>query len=146
MKSFKRSLLALTIAGALATGAAHAQMTNNAVKIGVLSDMSSLYTDLAGAGSVLAAKMAVEDSGIEKRGVKVEIVSADHQNKPDVGSAIARRSGTRSIPTTRDAPRCSAIRADICPIGPSPSTTTVPPGGTSAYSTACHAVGTTSER
>ncbi len=53
--------------------------------------MSSLYTDLAGAGSVVAAKMAVEDSGIEKRGYKVEIVSADHQNKPDVGSAIARQ-------------------------------------------------------
>ncbi|HKU87532.1 MAG TPA: ABC transporter substrate-binding protein [Casimicrobiaceae bacterium] len=91
MKAFKRSLLALTIAGAFAAGAAHAQMTNNSIKIGVLSDMSSLYTDLAGAGSVLAAKMAVEDSGVEKRGVKVEIVSADHQNKPDVGSAIARR-------------------------------------------------------
>ena len=53
--------------------------------------MSSLYTDLAGAGSVVAAKMAVEDSGIEKRGYKVEIVSADHQNKPDIGSAIARQ-------------------------------------------------------
>ena len=53
--------------------------------------MSSLYTDLAGAGSVVAAKMAVEDSGIEKRGYKVEVVSADHQNKPDVGSAIARQ-------------------------------------------------------
>ena len=53
--------------------------------------MSSLYTDLAGAGSVAAARMAVEDSGIEKRGYKVEIVSADHQNKPDVGSAIARQ-------------------------------------------------------
>ena len=53
--------------------------------------MSSLYTDLAGAGSVVAAKMAVEDSGIEKRGIKVEFVSADHQNKPDVGSAIARQ-------------------------------------------------------
>jgi branched-chain amino acid transport system substrate-binding protein len=91
MKGFKRSLLALTIAGALAAGSAHAQMTNNAIKIGVLSDMSSLYTDLAGAGSVLAAKMAVEDSGVEKRGIKVEIVSADHQNKPDVGSAVARR-------------------------------------------------------
>jgi len=60
-------------------------------KIGVLSDMSSLYTDLAGAGSVAAARMAVEDSGIEKRGYKVEIISADHQNKPDVGSSIARQ-------------------------------------------------------
>ncbi len=91
MKGFKRSLLALTIAGALAAGSANAQITNYAIKIGVLSDMSSLYTDLAGAGSVLAAKMAVEDSGVEKRGIKVEIVSADHQNKPDVGSAVARR-------------------------------------------------------
>ncbi len=66
-------------------------MSDNVIKIGVLSDMSSLYTDLAGAGSVVAARMAVEDSGIEKRGFKVEIVSADHQNKPDVGSAIARQ-------------------------------------------------------
>ncbi|MGE5169134.1 MAG: ABC transporter substrate-binding protein [Rudaea sp.] len=91
MKAAKRSLLVLALAGAFAAGAAHAQYTNNVIKIGVLSDMSSLYTDLAGAGSVLAAKMAVEDSGIEKRGIKVEIVSADHQNKPDIGSAIARR-------------------------------------------------------
>jgi branched-chain amino acid transport system substrate-binding protein len=91
MKTMKRSLLALTIAGALAAGTAQAQFTGNEIKIGVLSDMSSLYTDLAGAGSVVAAKMAVEDSGIEKRGIKVEIVSADHQNKADVGSASARR-------------------------------------------------------
>jgi branched-chain amino acid transport system substrate-binding protein len=85
-----RSLVALAIASTFA-GAAHAQISDNVIKIGVLSDMSSLYTDLAGAGSVVAAKMAVEDSGIEKKGYKVEIVSADHQNKPDVGSAIARR-------------------------------------------------------
>src|SRR6187551_1189748 len=91
MKGIKRSLLALAVAGALGLGTAQAQVSGNVIKIGVLSDMSSLYTDLAGAGSVLAAKMAVEDSGIEKRGMKVEIVSADHQNKPDVGSAIARQ-------------------------------------------------------
>src|SRR5947207_5869293 len=87
----RRSLIALAIAGAFAAGAAHAQISDNVIKIGVLSDMSSLYTDLAGAGSVAAARMAVEDSGTEKRGYKVEIVSADHQNKPDVGSAIARQ-------------------------------------------------------
>ncbi|HEX6795499.1 MAG TPA: ABC transporter substrate-binding protein [Casimicrobiaceae bacterium] len=87
----RRSLLALAIAGALGVGTAQAQISGNVIKIGVLSDMSSLYTDLAGQGSVVAAKMAVEDSGIEKKGIKVEIVSADHQNKPDVGSAIARR-------------------------------------------------------
>jgi branched-chain amino acid transport system substrate-binding protein len=91
MKSLKRSLLALAIAGTFAAGAAQAQISDNMIKIGVLSDMSSLYTDLAGAGSVAAARMAVEDSGIEKRGYKVEIISADHQNKPDVGSGIARQ-------------------------------------------------------
>jgi branched-chain amino acid transport system substrate-binding protein len=91
MNKITRGALGLAIAGAFAAGAAHAQISDNVIKIGVLSDMSSLYTDLAGAGSIAAARMAVEDSGIEKRGMKVEIVSADHQNKPDVGSAIARQ-------------------------------------------------------
>ena len=91
MNALKRSLLALAMAGTFAAGAAQAQISDNMIKIGVLTDMSSLYTDLAGAGSVVAAQMAVEDSGIEKRGYKVEIISADHQNKPDVGSALARQ-------------------------------------------------------
>src|ERR1700682_3642768 len=91
MNIVKHTVLSLAVAAALGAGAAQAQISDNVIKIGVLSDMSSLYTDLAGAGSVIAAKMAVEDSGIEKRGVKVEIVSADHQNKPDVGSNIARQ-------------------------------------------------------
>src|SRR5438309_6760814 len=91
MNIIKRTLLSLAVAAALGAGAAQAQISDNVIKIGVLSDMSSLYTDLAGAGSIVAAKMAVEDSGIEKRGYKVEIVSADHQNKPDVGSAVARQ-------------------------------------------------------
>src|SRR5512141_687895 len=91
MKAVTRSMVAVAIAGALATGGAAAQISNNTIKIGVMSDMSSLYTDIGGAGSVVAAKMAVEDSGIEKRGIQVEIVSADHQHRPDVGSAIVRR-------------------------------------------------------
>ena len=91
MKAFKRGLLSLAVAAALAAGTAQAQVSDNVIKLGVLSDMSSLYTDLAGAGSVIAARMAVDDSGIEKRGYKVEIVSADHQNKADVGSAVARQ-------------------------------------------------------
>ncbi|MGH8799647.1 MAG: ABC transporter substrate-binding protein [Casimicrobiaceae bacterium] len=91
MKTLKGSLVALAIAGAFSAGAAQGQITGNVIKLGVLSDMSSLYADIGGAGSIVAAKMAVEDSGIEKRGYKVEIVSADHQNKPDIGSAIARR-------------------------------------------------------
>ncbi|MEO8755935.1 MAG: ABC transporter substrate-binding protein [Casimicrobiaceae bacterium] len=91
MNAFKRTLVGAAVAAALSLSAAQAQVTDNVIKIGVLTDMSSLYTDLAGAGSVAAARMAVEDSGIEKRGYKVEFVSADHQNKPDVGSAIARQ-------------------------------------------------------
>jgi branched-chain amino acid transport system substrate-binding protein len=75
----------------LAAASAQAQMSDGVIKIGVLTDMSSLYTDLAGQGSVVAAKMAVEDFGAAAKGMKVEIVSADHQNKPDVGSAIARQ-------------------------------------------------------
>jgi branched-chain amino acid transport system substrate-binding protein len=91
MKFLKRSIVGLAVAAALGTGVAQAQISDGIVKIGVLSDMSSLYTDIAGAGSVVAAKMAVEDSGIEKRGYKVEVVSADNLNKPDVGSSIARQ-------------------------------------------------------
>jgi branched-chain amino acid transport system substrate-binding protein len=89
MNVFKRSLLALALASVV--GAAQAQVSDGIVKIGVLSDMSSLYTDIAGKGSVVAAQMAVEDFGAAAKGMKVEIVSADHQNKPDVGSAIARQ-------------------------------------------------------
>src|SRR5438874_11410163 len=91
MNAFKRTIVGLAVAAAIGASAAQAQVSDNVIKIGVLSDMSSLYTDLAGAGSVVAAKMAVEDSGIEKRGYKVEVISADHQNKPDVGSSIARQ-------------------------------------------------------
>ena len=90
-RHFRHGLVSLAVAAALSAGAAQAQVSDNMIKIGVLSDMSSLYTDLAGAGSVVAARMAVEDSGIEKRGYKVEFVSADHQNKPDVGSGITRQ-------------------------------------------------------
>jgi len=84
----------LSIAAALALGAsgASAQISGEVVKIGVLSDMSSLYADIGGPGSVAAAKMAVEDYlKSHKSKLKVEVVSADHQNKPDTGSAIARQ-------------------------------------------------------
>src|SRR4030088_2995218 len=61
------------------------------IKIGVLSDNSGLYSDLGGAGSTLAAQMAVEDSGLQAKGWKIDVISADHQNKPDIGSNIARQ-------------------------------------------------------
>ena len=70
------------------TGLAQAQ---EPVRIGVLNDQSSVYADFQGKGSVLAAEMAVEDYGGRAAGRKVEVLSADHQNKPDVGSAIARK-------------------------------------------------------
>src|SRR6204780_3983701 len=60
-------------------------------KIGVLNDMSSLYADIGGPNSVVAIKMAVEDSGVTKKGWKIDVISADHQNKPDVGVSIARQ-------------------------------------------------------
>lgn len=61
------------------------------VKLGVLNDQSSLYSDLTGSGSVTAARFAVEDFGGEVIGRPIEVISADHQNKPDIGSTIARR-------------------------------------------------------
>jgi branched-chain amino acid transport system substrate-binding protein len=80
--------LALAAAAALTTAAQAEDLT---VKIGVLNDMSSLYADIGGQGSIIAAKMAVEDFNPAAHGMKVEIVSADHLNKPDVGSNIARQ-------------------------------------------------------
>ena len=92
----KRKLASLLVSAAVAalaaaTGAAQAQISDDVIKIGVLTDMSSLYADLSGQGSVLAARMAVEDFGAAAKGMKVEIVSADHQNKADVGSSVARQ-------------------------------------------------------
>jgi branched-chain amino acid transport system substrate-binding protein len=87
---FQRKLLAAAVM-ALAAGAAHAQISGNVVKIGVLNDQSSLYADLSGQGSVLAAKMAIEDFGAAKKGIKTEVIFADHQNKADVGSQIATK-------------------------------------------------------
>jgi branched-chain amino acid transport system substrate-binding protein len=86
----KRSVFAAASL-ALVAGASQAQISNGVVKIGVMSDMSSLYSDVGGPGSTVAARMAVEDYGAAKKGMKVEILSADHLNKPDIGSSIARQ-------------------------------------------------------
>ena len=90
MKFSLKTVLAmmLTVAGMQA----HAQISDGIVKIGVLNDMSGLYADIGGPGSVVAAKMAVDDYlKSSKSSLKVQIVSADHQNKPDIGSNIARQ-------------------------------------------------------
>jgi branched-chain amino acid transport system substrate-binding protein len=77
-----------TALAVLMAGAAQAQLS---VKVGVMNDRSGVYADLSGEGSVIAARMAVEDFKAAEKGIKVDIVSADHQNKPDVGSTIARQ-------------------------------------------------------
>ncbi|MBV9462519.1 MAG: ABC transporter substrate-binding protein, partial [Bradyrhizobium sp.] len=90
MKSFATAL-ATSLALAVFSGAAHAQgISDDVVKIGVLTDMSSLYADATGKGSLAAVQMAVEDYGGKVKGKPVEVISADHQNKPDVGVNIAR--------------------------------------------------------
>src|SRR5216684_5908195 len=90
MMIHQRSLRLAMVVSCVA-GAASAQMTDKVIKIGVLNDQSGLYADLSGQGSVVAAKMAVEDFGGKVDGTPVEVVFADHQNKPDVGSSIARQ-------------------------------------------------------
>jgi branched-chain amino acid transport system substrate-binding protein len=80
--------LSTALSVAVATGAFAQDKT---IKIGVLTDNSGLYSDLGGAGSTLAAQMAVEDSGLAAKGWKIDVISADHQNKPDIGTSIARQ-------------------------------------------------------
>src|SRR6186713_1416659 len=85
-----RRLMGLAaLAAVLACGGANAQQVN--VKIGVLSDMSSLYADIGGPGSVAAAKMAIADFTKDHPNVKVDLISGDHQNKPDIGTQIANQ-------------------------------------------------------
>jgi branched-chain amino acid transport system substrate-binding protein len=87
-KMQKGKLLLVSIAAMLVATPAFAQTS---VKIGVLNDRSGTYSDLAGEGSVVAARMAVEDFKAAEKGIDVTIVSADHQNKPDVASNLARQ-------------------------------------------------------
>src|ERR1700758_3290561 len=85
----RRAAAFLTLAG---LGFATSALADDKVaKIGVLNDMSSLYADIGGPNSVAAAKMAVDDSGLAAKGWKIDIISGDHQNKPDVGVNIARQ-------------------------------------------------------
>jgi branched-chain amino acid transport system substrate-binding protein len=88
----KPTLAAVAAGLALAafSGAANAQISDDVVKIGVLTDMSSLYADATGKGSLAAVEMAVADYGGKVKGKPVEVIAADHQNKPDVGINIAR--------------------------------------------------------
>jgi branched-chain amino acid transport system substrate-binding protein len=83
-----RTFLTGVALAALMVGPAAAQIS---VKLGVMNDLSGVYSDIGGQGSVLAAKMAVEDFKAAEKGIKVEVIAADHQNKPDIGSNLARQ-------------------------------------------------------
>ncbi len=91
MNQFTRGLMAGAALALFAAAPAQAQWSDGVIKIGVLNDQSGLYADLTGQGSVWAARKAVEDFGAAAKGMKVEVVFADHQNKPDVGSTVARK-------------------------------------------------------
>ncbi len=100
----------LAAAASLLAGNAFAQGID--VKIGVLNDRSGTYADLSGEGSVVAARMAVEDFGAADKGINVEIVSADHQNKPDIASNVARQwIDEESVDVIADVPTSSAALA-----------------------------------
>ena len=78
--------------GLAAAPAARAQISGDVVRIGVMSDMTGLYAAIAGEGSVAATRLAVEDCmRAECAGMRIEVLSADHQNRPDVAVALARR-------------------------------------------------------
>src|SRR5262245_1513553 len=85
--SMKKSALAAAVV-MLTAGPAPAEGPDGTIRIGVMNDMSSVYSDFQGPGSVIAAQLAVEDFGGKAAGRKLEVVFADHQNKPDVGAAI----------------------------------------------------------
>jgi branched-chain amino acid transport system substrate-binding protein len=88
----KRSIASPLLGTALALVVVAAAFADDkVVKIGALSDQSGLYADLGGPGSTLAAQMAIEDSGLTGKGWKIDLISGDHQNKPDIGTSIARQ-------------------------------------------------------
>src|SRR6202000_974592 len=89
MKTKLIASLLLSTALSLAL-ASTASADDKVVKIGALSDQSGLYADLGGPGSTLAAQMAIEDSGMTGKGWKIDLISGDHQNKPDIGPSVAR--------------------------------------------------------
>jgi len=110
----KTKVRAITAAAVLAlgAGAVQAQVSGNVIKIGVLTDMSGLYADIGGPGSVLAVKMAIEDFKAKEKGLNVEVIFADHQNKPDVGSQIASRwYDTEGVDAILDVPTSSVALA-----------------------------------
>jgi branched-chain amino acid transport system substrate-binding protein len=106
----RRTAVLLACAGLGLAGPALAQ--DKTAKIGVLTDMAGLYADINGPGTVVAVKMAVEDSGLAAKGWKIEILDGDHQNKPDVGVNIARKwIDTEKVDVVADTPNSGVALA-----------------------------------
>src|SRR6202161_2528909 len=92
--------------------AAPALADDKVVKIGVLTDMASLYADINGPNTLMAVKMAVEDSGLAAKGWKIDVIGGDHQNKPDVGVGIARQwIDTEKVDIVEDTPNSGVALA-----------------------------------
>src|SRR3954464_745508 len=110
--TFARRSAALLACAAAFGFATSAYAQDKSVTIGVLNDMSSLYADIGGPGAVTAVKMAVEDSGLLAKGWKIDVISGDHQNKPDVGVNIARQwIDTQKVDVIADTPNSGVALA-----------------------------------
>ena len=141
MTTFARRSAALLACAAAFGFASSASAQDKTVTIGVLNDMSSLYADIGGPGSVVAVKMAVEDSGLAAKGWKIEVVSGDHQNKPDVGVNIARQwIDTQKVDMITDTPN-SGVALAVSNVAKEKNVVLLNNGGASADLTgkACNA-------
>ncbi|MGA1858835.1 ABC transporter substrate-binding protein [Azospirillum sp. 11R-A] len=111
-KPLVAGLLAGTALAVLASGAAQAQMSDNVIKIGMLSDRSGIYADINGEGSAVAARMAAEEFGNAVNGTKIEIIVGDHQNKADIAANLARQwIDTEKVDVVADVPNSAAALA-----------------------------------
>src|ERR1700761_9125840 len=107
-----RTIFMRGAAALIALAATSAFADDKVAKIGVLTDMASLYADINGPGAVTAINMAVEDSGMRAKGWKIDVISGDHQNKPDVGVNIARQwIDTEKVDTISDTPNSGVALA-----------------------------------
>ncbi|MCB1717932.1 MAG: ABC transporter substrate-binding protein, partial [Candidatus Competibacteraceae bacterium] len=91
MIAFHKTLLTGAVAAALFSLPVQAQVSDDVVKIGILNDQSGMMADLSGRDAVTAVEMAIEDFGGSVLGKPIEVISADHQNKVDIGLSIARK-------------------------------------------------------
>jgi branched-chain amino acid transport system substrate-binding protein len=108
----RRSARLSALTGLVLAAATSALADDKVVKIGVLTDMASLYADINGPNTLMAVKMAVEDSGLAAKGWKIDVIGGDHQNKPDVGVGIARQwIDTEKVDIVEDTPNSGVALA-----------------------------------